>query len=314
MRRSGHGQRGAITLVGALVVIITLVLMIEVLHRMAGSDILDSALQSDAVEALFVAETGIEHASYLFASGTTSCADLALLNNVSAAGGEFDVDTSTLVGSDCQIQVSATKGALGAQRVVQALLRNEGNLLGNANANFDDPPPPCDPSLGCTPTGWTLHAGGWRDGEGPTGQPGDRAAYVVRPIPGPSTATLAGSFGLTPFTVTAPTTLTLSFDYRVVTSGGSSKETELSFGLSDGSSTYGSTPAPFESGHTGGYVNASVTISIGGSGPVTITEFNFTLFAKSGQPKQIWLDNLDLRDPAGGGSVGLHRWHEPVIN
>jgi hypothetical protein len=57
-----------------------------------------------------------------------------------------------------------------------------------------------------------------------------------------------------------------------------------------------------------------VTIDIGGTGPVTITEFSFTLFAKSGQPKQIWLDNLDLRDPAGGGSVALRQWREIVSN
>ena len=57
-----------------------------------------------------------------------------------------------------------------------------------------------------------------------------------------------------------------------------------------------------------------VLLGIGGSGPVTITEFSFTLFAKSGQPKQIWLDNLDLRDPAGGGSVALRQWREIVSN
>ena len=108
--------------------------------------------------------------------------------------------------------------------------------------------------------------------------------------------------------------LTLSFDYEVVTSGGSSKEAELSFALTDGTSTYSATPAPFESGHTGGYVNTTVSIDIGGSGPVTITEFSFTLFAKAGQPKQIWLDNLDLRDPAGGGSVALRQWREIVSN
>jgi hypothetical protein len=263
-------------------------------------------VQNDAVEALFIAETGIEHASYLFANNT-ACADLALVGPVSAGRGSFDVSASTLVGSECNIRVTATAGVLGAQRVVEAALKNEGNLLGSANSGFDEPAGSCDPSLGCAPTGWTLPAGGWQDFGGPSASSGppvvyDRAAYVEKPIPGPSTATTAGSFGLTPFTVTAPTTLTLSFDYKVVTSGGSSKEAELSFALTDGTSTYSATPAPFESGHTGGYVNTTVSIAIGGSGPVTITEFSFILFAKAGQPKQIWLDNLDLRDPAGGGS------------
>ncbi len=313
-----HKQRGAVTLMGALVLIITLVLMIEVLHRMAASDILDTSVQNDAVEALFIAETGIEHASYLFANNT-ACADLALVGPVSAGRGSFDITTSTPVGSECSIRVTATAGVLGAQRVVEAVLKNEGNLLGSANSGFDEPAGTCNPAVGCTPTGWTLPAGGWQDFGGPTASSSpplvyDRAAYVVKPSPGPSTATTAGSFGLTPFTVTAPTTLTLGFDYKVVTSGGSSKEAELSFALTDGTSSYSATPAPFESGHTGGYVSDSVTIDIGGTGPVSITEFSFTLFAKAGQPKQIWLDNLDLRDPAGGGSVALRQWREIVSN
>ena len=311
-------QRGAVTLMGALVIIITMMLMIEVLHRMAASDILDTSVQNDAVEALFIAETGIEHASYLFANGT-ACADLALVGAVDAGRGSFDIGPSTLVGSECNVSVTATAGVLGAQRVVEAVLKNEGNLLGDANSGFDEPAGVCDPSLGCAPTGWTLPAAGWQDFGGPAASTGppvvyDRAAYVQKTSPGPSTATTAGSFGLTPFTVTAPTTLTLSFDYKVVTSGGSSKEAELSFAVTDGTNIYSAAPTPFESGHTGSYLSDSVTIDIGGTGPVTITEFSFTLFAKSGQPKQIWLDNLDLRDPAGGGSVALRQWREIVSN
>jgi hypothetical protein len=310
--RPQHQQRGAVTVLGALVIVITLVLMIEVLHRMAGSDILDTALQSDSVEALFVAETGIEHASYLFSNGTT-CADLALVGPVSAGRGAFDISSSALAGSECSIQVTASAGTLGAQRVVEALLKNDGNLLAGANAGFDEPYP-CAPPNSCPPTGWTLAAGGWRDGEGAGGTADDRAAYVEKSIPGPSTATNAGSFGLAPFTVTAPTTLTLNFDYKVVTSGGSSQEAQFSFGLNDGTTSYPAAPAPFNSGHTGTYQSASVTIDITGTGPVTLSEFTFVLFAKAGQPKQVWLDNLDLRDPAGGGGVALREWREIVTN
>jgi len=305
-------QRGAITLMGALVIIITLALMIEVLHRMAASDILDTSVQNDSVETLFIAETGIEHASYLFANGS-ACADLALVGPVSAGRGSFDISTSTLVGSECSIRVTATAGVLGAQRVVEAVLKNEGNLLDSANSGFDEPYP-CTPVNSCPPTGWTLPAGGWRDGEGASGNSDDRAAYVIKPTPGGSTATTAGSFGLTPFTVTAPTTLTLNFDYRVVTSGGSNKEAQLFFSLSDGTITYQADPWPFEDGDTGNYVTGNVTIPIGGTGAVTITGFSFTLFSKSGQPKQIWLDNLDLRDPTGGGSVAVRQWREIVTN
>ncbi|MEN8761317.1 MAG: hypothetical protein ABF290_02700 [Thiogranum sp.] len=305
-------QGGAVTLIGALFIIITLALMVEVIQRMAASDVLDTAVQNDAVAALFIAETGIEHASYLYANGTI-CGDLSLVNNVATGQGEFDITSSALVGTDCQIRVRGEISSFGVQRVIEATLKNDGgNLLLSANPDFEEPPGTCvNP---CRPTGWNdLPAGGWDDNGGPTGT-GDRAAYVIKPNNGSGTATTAGTFGLTAFTVTAPAVLTLDFDYKVLTSGNSPQEAQLSFNLSDGVSSYPASPAPFKSGNTGNYITGNVTFSIGGSGPVTFTEFGFTLFAKSGKSKQIWLDNLLLQGPGGGSAVSLHRWREVVSN
>ena len=69
-------QRGAVTLLGALFIVIVLSVMAIALLRMAGSNTLDSAVQNDAVEALFVAETGIEYASSVYAS-SSSCIGLS---------------------------------------------------------------------------------------------------------------------------------------------------------------------------------------------------------------------------------------------
>ena len=305
-------QGGAVTLIGALFIIITLALMVVVLQRMAASDVLDTTVQSDAIEALFIAETGIEHASYLYAGGTP-CADLSLLNNTAAGRGDFDIIVSAPVGSECQIRVRGEISTFGVQRTVQATLRNDGNLLANANSDFNEPATaPCS-APGCSPTGWNLPAGGWDDNGGPTGT-GDRAAYVEKPTNGSGTATTAGSFGLTAFTVTAPTVLTLNFDYKVVTTGNSPQEAQLSFGLSDGVTSYPASPAPLKSGNTTNYTTGSVTFNIAGSGAVIFTALDFTLFAKSGKPKKIWLDNLDLRGPGGGAGVRLLQWHEVVSN
>jgi len=104
------------------------------------------------------------------------------------------------------------------------------------------------------------------------------------------------------------------FDFNVLTSGSSAQEAQLSFSLSDGVSDYPASPAPFNSGNTGNYTSGSVTFSIGGSGPVTLTEFSFVLFAKSGKAKQIWLDNLDLQGSGGTAGVRLVQWHEVVSN
>ncbi len=309
-------QAGAVTLIGALFIIITLALMVEVLQRMAASDVLDTTVQSDAVAALFIAETGIEHTSYLYANGTT-CADLSLLNNIAVGRGAFEITASSPVGSDCQIRVRGEITVFGVQRVLEATLRNDGgNLLGSANPDFNEPPGACvDP---CTPTGWdNLPAGGWDDDGGPSGA-GDRAAYVEKPTNGSGTATTAGSFGLTPFTVTAPATLTLEFDYKVVASGGgnSTKVTYL-FSVWDGTTAYAAPDVEIKSSTSSGandFVPGSVSISIGGSGPLTITEFRFSMEAKSGQRKWGWLDNLDLQGPGGGAGVRLLQWREVVSN
>jgi len=119
-----HKQRGAVTLIGALFILITLALMIQVLHRMAGSDILDTAVQNDSVEALFVAETGIEHASFLYANGT-ACPGLIGVND-NAGRGSFTISNAFLVGTDCRIRVQGTVGSTGtaqANRTVDADLR-----------------------------------------------------------------------------------------------------------------------------------------------------------------------------------------------
>jgi len=119
-------QRGAVTLIGALFIIITLALMIQVLHRMAGSDILDTAVQNDSVEALFVAETGIEYASFRYANGT-ACGNPGLFGLGDNAGrGSFTITDAFPVGADCRIRVQGTVGSAGtaqANRTVDADLR-----------------------------------------------------------------------------------------------------------------------------------------------------------------------------------------------
>jgi len=316
MSRWPSRQRGAVTLIGALFIIITLALMVEVLQRTTASDVLDTSMQHDAVEALFIAETGIEHASYLYANGT-SCADLSLVNGIDAGRGNFDINSSALAGSDCAIRITGKIPVFGAQRVLEATLRNDGNLLSGANPDFEEPDiNPCT-APGCSPTGWNMAAGSWDDNGGPDGS-GDRAAYVEKPTNGPGTVTTAGSFGLSSFTLDAPTTLTLNFDYKVIASGGgNSSKVSYLFSLWDGTSSY--TAADFDvtaatSSGANDFNTGAVTISVGGTGPVTITEFRFSMQAKSGQPKAGWLDNLDLQGPGGGNGVQLLQWREVISN
>ncbi len=130
MNASSRQQRGAVTLVGALFIVVILSVMAVSLLRMASSNILDSAIHNDAVEALFVAETGVEHASFLFA-GTGNCTGLVNTNPVNAGRGSF-VLTNAIVqpGGECRVTVTASVGsapnAAPAVRTINADLRLSG--------------------------------------------------------------------------------------------------------------------------------------------------------------------------------------------
>lgn len=119
-------QKGVVTLIGALFILITLALMLLVLERTTSSDILDTSVQHDAVEALFIAESGVEHASFLYANNGGDCAVLAGTNS-NIGRGHFTITQASMVGSDCRIRVagSVTSTDLANQslRTIDADLR-----------------------------------------------------------------------------------------------------------------------------------------------------------------------------------------------
>ena len=119
-------QRGVVTLMGTLFILITITLLLVVLQRMSASQLLDTALQNDSVEALFLAESGIERASFHFANGT-ACGALAGIGDTTSRG-SFTVNTAVLqAGGDCRIEVkgqaSSTTAAGAALRTASADLR-----------------------------------------------------------------------------------------------------------------------------------------------------------------------------------------------
>ena len=299
---SPYRQRGAATILAVMFLVVSVSLMVVAALNMAGSDITDTAMHSDAIEALFIAESGVEHASYQYANGT-ACPDLAGLIGSIGRGSFVITDAALNPALECEVDITATITApRSVQRRISVTLRAGGNLLASDNADFNDPEVGPGP-----PTGWTLPAGSWHDTGGPDGS---RSAYVVKPLNGPSEVTAAGAYSLSSFTVSAPTTLTMSFDYRV-TNGNSPQEMHLTFELRDSNGNVYTHPL-YQRGSTGGYASGSVDIAIPGGAPVTITVLEFELVAKAGQAKQIYLDNLVLTDPAGGSSVGLVSWREPV--
>ena len=119
--RSPLRQRGAVTLIGALFLIFVIIVLLNTVQRMAASDIMDSALQNDSVEALFIAESGLERAAWRFSTGST-CA--ALTGETGNTGrGSFQVIATSTVGTLCRVRVSGsvqtTTVANTARRVIE---------------------------------------------------------------------------------------------------------------------------------------------------------------------------------------------------
>lgn len=312
-------QRGAVGLMAAVFLILIVLFLGQTTLRLAATGANDSLLVHDGVNALYLAESGLERAAAQLADGTATCG-AGLAGSWSYAGGTVtivnlgagfttDFDGSALGAGLCRVRATGSAGLFGAQRTVEGIINTNGNLLGSANADFNAPTGTCV-APGCTPTGWTLSADGWDDDGGPDGS---RAAYVAKPSSGPSDVTSAGQFAMTPFTVTAPATLTMTFDYKLVsavTAGGQTMQ--LTMHLYSGATTYTGTPNPFSSAHTGGFESGSITFNIPGTGTVTIDGFDFTLTAKAGSAKWAWLDNLFLAG-SGAGTASIERWREIIL-
>jgi len=121
-------QRGAVTLIGALFLILTIIVLLGAVQRMAASSITDSALNNDGIEALFVAESGLERAAWRYAGGS-ACA--ALAGETAAIGrGTLSIQSASLIGMECRVQVSGsvttTIAANTVTRVIEGDLSNGG--------------------------------------------------------------------------------------------------------------------------------------------------------------------------------------------
>ncbi len=126
-----RSQQGVVTLLGAVFILVVMAALAQTLNRLSASGLIDTAAQQDTVEALFLAESGVEYASSLYAAGT-ACVALSPSGSIAVGRGSFELTNAFLVGGDCRIEVRATitplsPGASSAARTVQADLRLAGS-------------------------------------------------------------------------------------------------------------------------------------------------------------------------------------------
>ncbi len=121
-------QRGAGLLVAALFLLLVIALIGSVSLRLAGTDIADTSLQNNSVEALFLAESGVERALQRLAAGT-ACAAVAQPGTRFTLGrGDFEIQTSVLnaTTSWCDVRILGRvllDGNVSAQRQIEVALQ-----------------------------------------------------------------------------------------------------------------------------------------------------------------------------------------------
>jgi len=225
-------ERGASLLIPVVVVVTVGAFAVIVAARQSGADIYGTDAQADSVEALLLAETGVERALRRFFGGA-ACSNAGLSENLTdltsiglgtsgrsisvTAGANSDLDFggAALPATQCRIQVTGQVTASNVARTLQAIVDRSDNLIGSPLvAGFDNPAGAVNPAAS-----WSGGAYDYTGGLPAAGNPPNctRSAYAVK-ARGGGGSTAATSVGTAPvsFTVNRPVTLLATFDYRIV--------------------------------------------------------------------------------------------------
>jgi len=157
-------QSGAGLLLPVILVITVAAFAVMVAATQSGSDVQGSDAHADSVEALYLAETGVERALKRFASGVAACGALAQsitdLTQIGIASGRtidilaglttaFDGVTLLPAQTQCRVVVTGRVNASNVSRTIHAIV--DRNILeGPDNPTFNNP------LLAGGPSGWTL--------------------------------------------------------------------------------------------------------------------------------------------------------------
>lgn len=221
-------ERGAGLLILVVVVLTVAAFAAIVAASQSRGDIQGSDANADGLQALYLAEAGIERALKRFATGTACSAALAeTLNDLSTIGlgsTNFriaigtalttDFAGATLPATQCRVPVTGTVLATNVSRTVHAIV--DRNLLdGMDNPTFNNP------LTGAVPSGWTVDPvaafapNGGPDGAAPNCS---RSAWTARNNPG-AAANDRRATGSVPvaLALTAGSVTTITFHRRVIT-------------------------------------------------------------------------------------------------
>lgn len=241
-------QRGAGLLMAVLLVVTVAAFAVLVAASQSGGDIQGSDANADGLQALFLAETGIERQLKRFATGTAcaslgddpatipveathTIADLAtiFLGNTAYTitlvnGLTTDFAGATLPATQCRVAATARVIANNVTRTIHAIV--DRNLLEGP----DVPPGPDNPSFNnpttnVAPTGWTLNpanAYAFRGGHEGVAPNCGRSAWHVKVQSGAVESRAQLQSAPVAFSTVAASTTTITFHWRFIerTGGG----------------------------------------------------------------------------------------------
>lgn len=158
------GQQGAGLLIPVLLIVTVAAFAVIVAASQSGSDIQGTDANADSIQALYLAETGVERALKRFATGTACGALLAqTITDLSTIGLGTTAYTVTigaglttdfsgvaaLPATQCRVPVTGRINATNVSRTIHAIV--DRNLLeGPDNPTFNNP------TTAGAPSGWTL--------------------------------------------------------------------------------------------------------------------------------------------------------------
>jgi hypothetical protein len=222
-------ERGAGLLIPVVLVLTVAAFAVIVAASQSRSDIHGSDANADALQALYLAEAGVERALKRFATGTACDAGLAEtisdLSTIGLGSTAFRITIGTalttdfagaaLVATQCRVPVTGTVLASNVSRTVHAIV--DRNLLdGTDNPTFNNP------LTGATPSGWTgidpaaaFAANGGPDGTAPNCS---RSAWTARNNPGAAGNDRRATASVNvAWTVTAGSVTAITFHRRAIT-------------------------------------------------------------------------------------------------
>lgn len=227
-------QRGAAMLVVVLLVLTVAAFAVIVAASQSGGDVHGSDANADGMQALFLAESGIERALKRFATGTACGAglgetitDLSTIGLgttthriVIGTGLTTDFAGVALPATQCRVPVTGSVLSGNISRTIHAIV--DRNLLGAITGAVVPPFNPAfnNPLTAGAPTSWTLTSPGVQPGYANNGGPDlqgatcSRSAWVLKALTNNYESRAMG-VATVDFTVTGGTATTVTFHYRI---------------------------------------------------------------------------------------------------